>query len=76
MNKRDRDNLNFILFSSSETIAKWMNTLSEEDVDYALWLLKTARTEVLLKQLDRIEDEYLPDFEEDAQKVLKKVMEY
>lgn len=49
MNDHDRSNLNFILSLNEKRFDEWCATLSEDDVDYALELLKAARTEVMLQ---------------------------
>jgi hypothetical protein len=46
MNKWDRDNLNFILSLDERGFDEWYATLDQDDLDYAMELLKQARTEV------------------------------
>lgn len=59
MNDHDRSNLQFILSLNEDGFDKWSSTLSEDDVDYALELLKAARTEVMMQAVsltDEVED--------------------
>ena len=56
MNKRDRDNLNFILSLNEEQFDDWMESLEEDDLNYAIELIRTARTENLLKEMDLMEE--------------------
>ena len=59
MNDHDRSNLQFILSLDEDGFDKWTATLSEDDVDYALELLKAARTEVMMQAVsltDEVED--------------------
>lgn len=52
MNKRDRDNLNFILTADKKTLDKWWDGLSEDDMAYALELIRTARTETEIQLME------------------------
>lgn len=59
MNDHDRNNLNFIMSLDEKAYDEWTASLSEDDVDYALELLKAARTEVTMQHaslLDEVED--------------------
>jgi len=59
MNDHDRSNLQFILSLDEKTYDEWTESLSEDDVNYALELLKAARTELILKDAelsDNVED--------------------
>ena len=59
MNDHDRNNLQFILSLDEYGFDKWSASLSEDDVDYAIELLKAARTEVMLQAAalsDDVED--------------------
>ena len=42
MNKHDRDNLNFILSLDEAGFDEWYATLSDDDVDYALEIIKAG----------------------------------
>ena len=59
MNDHYRNNLQFILSLDEYDFDRWSASLSEDDVDYAIQLLKTARTEVMLQSAelsDEVED--------------------
>ena len=59
MNDHDRNNLQFIMSLDEDGFDKWSVTLSEDDVDYALELLKVARTEIMMQHaslIDEVED--------------------
>lgn len=59
MNDHDRNNLNFIMSLDEDGFEQWSATLSQDDVDYALELIKAARVEVMMKAAeysDEIED--------------------
>lgn len=59
MNDHDRNNLQFIMSLDEYGFYKWSASLSEDDVDYAIELLKAARTEVMLQAVtlsDDVED--------------------
>lgn len=68
MNDWDKNNLQFILSLDEEGFEDWYATLSTDDMDYALELLKTARTEVAM-QVASLHDD-LEDVT-DAKNVLK-----
>jgi hypothetical protein len=57
MNPHDKDNLNFLLNSSRETIALWFNQADADDIKYADELLAKAEVEFAML----IEDEVLTD---------------
>lgn len=59
MNKRDKDNLAFIMYADIQTIEKWFDGLSTDDLVYAFELLQMAQTELELQRLevlDQVED--------------------
>lgn len=56
MNDYDKNNLNFILNLPDKEIPIWFNTISEDDRNYALELLRDYRTELILHALE-MEDE-------------------
>ncbi len=51
MNKRDRDNLNFILNINEEAFANWMVQADKDDINYALTLIENHRNELSLKRM-------------------------
>jgi hypothetical protein len=71
MNDWDRNNLNFLLTASQETLEDWHNYADEDDYRYALELLEAARMELTLKELLIIDDVAVEDTSE-AQAVLAK----
>lgn len=56
MNKWDSDNLKFIMSLSSTEFDNWYETLSDEDLKYAMELLAKARVETA-EQLVALSDE-------------------
>lgn len=59
MNDWDKNNLQFILSLNEDQFEDWYAALDEDDIVYAMELLKTARTEVnmqLVSLHDDIED--------------------
>ena len=71
MNEWDRDNLNFILNISPETLRDFLSIMSPDDVAYAFELIKLAKAEILVDQMEY--DENNSDIElSDAAAVLSK----
>lgn len=71
MNDHDKSNLNFILNLDEDQFDKWYAKISPDDVDYAIELLKQARSQLYMAQselLDPIEDVT------EAKSLLKKFM--
>lgn len=68
MNDWDKNNLQFILSLDEEGFEDWYATLDDDGMDYAMELLKQARTEIAM-QLASLND----DVEDvsDAENVLK-----
>jgi len=59
MNDWDRDNLNFLLTIDSETFEDWLQQADEDDIDYAIELLRAAKSELIVQQmevLDMVQD--------------------
>ena len=52
MNNWDRDNLNFILKSNESEFHEWMQTVSNDDVAYALELLAQHKTELVVAEME------------------------
>jgi hypothetical protein len=75
MNDHDRQNLNFLLYSSPETIADWFTKVDQDDVDYAHELLAMAAWELKEQaQALRIEAELsVMDRFEQAEAVIGKI---
>lgn len=59
MNDWDRDNLHFILNTTDESFEEWLDQADNDDVDYALELIRTAKAELLVQEhelLDGVDD--------------------
>lgn len=52
MNDWDRDNLNFLLTIDSETFEDWLQQADEDDIDYAIELLRAAKSELIVQQME------------------------
>jgi hypothetical protein len=48
MNSHDKDNLNFLLHSSRDTIALWLKQADADDIKYAKELLVSAEMELVM----------------------------
>ena len=75
MNSHDKKNLDFLMYASSETIRDWYEHVSEDDIQYALELIRQARLEMSLQESDYTEDYASDACEEDfslANSVLSK----
>ena len=60
MNEWDRNNLHFILDSDEETLEDFLSWATSDDIDYALSLVREAKTELLVQEAE-ILDELLTD---------------
>lgn len=69
MNDFDRDNLEFFLHGDQKEFEAWMEQATTEDLDYALKLIRIAKTEMLEQHYDFIDE--VP-YVDDAKAVLKK----
>ena len=70
MNQHDRDNLNFLLNVDSDTFDDWLEQIEDDDVTYALELIKRGQTE-LLEQAAAVYDD-ITDFS-DAKLIIEKL---
>ena len=52
MNEWDRDNLIFILKSNEAEFHEWMQTVSNDDVAYALELLSRHKSELTVAEME------------------------
>ena len=52
MNEWDRDNLDFLLNSNESEFHEWMQTVSNDDVTYALELLARHKTELAVAEME------------------------
>jgi len=55
MNEWDRDNLEFIMNSDHEDFESWLYQASDEDVEYALKLIRIAKSELIEEELDMMQ---------------------
>jgi hypothetical protein len=56
MNDHDRNNLNFLLTVSPEVFDDWMDQADEDDIDYAIELLRMRKSELTVEFLDKTDD--------------------
>ena len=70
MNEWDRDNLDFIMNSDHEDFEAWLLQASDDDVEYALELIKKAKLEYMVKELELTDE--VPNFNE-AKVVIDKI---
>jgi hypothetical protein len=71
MNDWDKDNLKFLLQSDSETIDEWFHYSDKDDIKYALELIRTARNEMLVYELNLMDD---VEHVNDAKAALKNIL--
>jgi hypothetical protein len=71
MNDHDRSNLNYIMSLSDDEFESWALSVPDDDIQYAMELIRTARTESFIIEqelLDAMEDSDLSE----ARAVLQK----
>ena len=56
MNEWDRNNLHFILDSDEETLEDCYSWATEDDLAYALSLVREAKTELLIQEADILDE--------------------
>jgi hypothetical protein len=56
MNEWDRNNLHFILDSDEETLEEFYAEATEDDLAYALSLVRQAKTELLIQEADILDE--------------------
>ena len=52
MNNWDRDNLNFLMSIGQAEFQAWMDPADQEDIAYAMELIRQARTENMVEQME------------------------
>lgn len=52
MNEWDRDNLDFIMNISPETLRDFLGIMSKDDIAYAFELIKKAKAEMIVDQIE------------------------
>lgn len=55
MNKHDRDNLNYIMGLDDEQFDEWADSATDDDIRYALEILKTARVERMVQEQELLD---------------------
>lgn len=74
MNDKDMNNILFILNRTQEELDIWWHSMDEEDREYAMWIIKAYREE-LIRMQETYEELCPMDHEEDlsiAKEYLKK----
>jgi len=61
MNSHDRSNLNFIMSLNEQEFDSWLSFMSSEDIDYALELIRRAKAENQLEEMELAEVMYSQD---------------
>ena len=56
INEWDRNNLHFILDSDEETLEDFYSWATEDDLAYALSLVREAKTELLIQEADILDE--------------------
>ena len=56
MNEWDRNNLHFILDSDEETLEDFYSWATEDDLAYALSLVREAKTELLIQEAEILDE--------------------
>ena len=56
MNEWDRNNLHFILDSDEATLEDFYSWATEDDLTYALSLVRQAKTELLIQEADILDE--------------------
>ena len=56
MNDWDRDNLHFILNTTDESFEEWLDQADNDDVDYALSLIRMAKAELIAQEHELLDD--------------------
>jgi hypothetical protein len=56
MNEWDRDNLQFILNTTDESFEDWLDQADNDDVEYALSLIRIAKAELLTQEYELLDE--------------------
>ena len=56
MNDWDRDNLHFILNTDDGSFEDWLDQADDDDIDYALGLIRTAKAELLAQEYEILDN--------------------
>ena len=73
MNSRDQANLDFIMNTSEKDFDEWLDTATQDDIDYAMELIRRSRTDKMIEIME-LQDLMASheDEMEDAQEVLSR----
>lgn len=71
MNSWDRENLHFLMDSDEETLEDFYSWATEDDLDYALSLVREAKSELIIAEMEMI-DEIANERFDEAKRVLSK----
>ena len=72
MNEWDRNNLYFILYSDDEKLNDFYSWATTDDIEYALILIRTARTELDIAELELLDERTKENGLTEARQVLSK----
>jgi hypothetical protein len=56
MNEWDRDNLQFIMDSDNNEFTEWLAQADDEDIHYALELIRNHKTELIVQKMELADD--------------------
>ena len=70
MNEWDRDNLEFIMNCSEEGFDEWLDQADNDDINYALYLIRLAKTEMMVQEMELTDD--ISNFAE-ANKLIERI---
>ena len=65
MNEWDRDNLEFIMNTTDESFDEWLDQADNDDIAYALELIRMAKAELMVQELEFTDD--ISNFSEASQ---------
>ena len=74
MDKHDRDNLQFILSLNDEQFDSWAQEMADDDIKYAMEILRAARLELAEQEQDLVEAGLEDSNFAEANAVLQKFM--
>lgn len=72
MNKHDKDNLKFLMQCPQEQFDEWMEKATQDDIDYAVELVRKAKAELLLQEMELKEVSEPEDYAE-AMAVIERI---
>jgi len=70
MNEWDRDNLDFIMNCSEDGFDEWLDQADNDDINYALSLIRLAKTELMVQEMELTDD--ISNFAE-ANKLIERI---